>query len=151
MPADNQPATRNPDRANLTWPVLGVFAALALVGLGIALAGRRDEQLPIVYGRRRGVEAAGSVNGTAVLADLYRAAGRRVSTSVRFSPALEKYSTIVWFPDDFAPPDAAHRTHLEDWVKNGSNRTLVYVGRDYEAAIDYWQRMKVDAPSELAD
>lgn len=137
--------------ANLTWPILGIVAALGLVALGLALAGRRNEQLPTIYGRRRGAEAAGSVNGTAVLADLYRSAGRRVSTGVRFSPALEKYNTIVWFPDDFAPPDAAHRTHLEDWLKSGSNRTLVYVGRDYDASVDYWQRMKADAPRELAD
>src|SRR5439155_19681559 len=88
------PITKNASQAspaaNLTWPILGIVAALALVLLGISLAGRRDEQLPILYGRRRGAEAAGSVNGTAVLADLYRSTGRRVSTGVRFSPSLEK-------------------------------------------------------------
>jgi hypothetical protein len=136
---------------SLTWPIVGVIAALALVVVGVLLAGRRDEQLPVIYGRRRGVDAAGSVNGTAVLADLYRAARRRVSTGVRFSPALEKYNTIVWFPDDFAPPDEAHRQRLEEWLQNGSNRTLVYVGRDYDAAIDYWQRLKADASPELSD
>jgi hypothetical protein len=151
MIADAKSQTPNAATANLTWPILGVVAALALVGLGIALAGRRDEQLPVVYGRRRGTEATGSVNGTAVLADLYRTAGRRVSTGIRFSPSLGKYSTIVWFPDDFAPPDAAHRTHLEDWLKNGSNRTLVYVGRDYDAAIDYWRGVKTSAPPEVTD
>ena len=79
------PITKNASQAspaaNLTWPILGIVAALALVLLGISLAGRRDEQLPILYGRRRGAEAAGSVNGTAVLADLYRSTGRRVSRS----------------------------------------------------------------------
>jgi hypothetical protein len=151
MTADTKTQTQNQATANLTWPIVGIVAALALVGLGIALAGRRDERLPSVYGRRRGADAGSSVNGTAVLADLYRAAGRRVSTGVRFSPSLEKYSTIVWFPDDFAPPDAAHRTHLEDWLKNSGNRTLIYVGRDYDAVIEYWQQMKADAPPELND
>jgi hypothetical protein len=151
MTTDAKSPTRNSATANLTWPILGIVAALALVGLGIALAGRRDEQLLTTYGRRRGTDAAGSVNGTAILADLYRTAGRRVSTGVRFSPSLEKYNTIVWFPDDFAPPDAAHRSRLEDWLKNGSNRTLVYFGRDYDAAIGYWQQMKASAPPDLAD
>ncbi|HEY2413130.1 MAG TPA: DUF4350 domain-containing protein [Pirellulaceae bacterium] len=151
MPADIKSPTQNSVTANLTWPILGIVAALALVGLGIALAGRRDEQLPVVYGRRRGSDAAGSVNGTAVLADLYRTSGRRVSTGIRFSPSLEKYNTIVWFPDDFDPPDDAHRTRLEDWLKNGGNRTLVYVGRDYDASIAYWQSVKANAPPELAD
>src|SRR4029078_11196939 len=144
MIADAKSQTPNAATANLTWPILGVIAALALVMLGIALAGRRDEQLPTIYGRRAGASATGSVNGTAVLADLYRATGRRVSTGARFSPSLEKYMTIVWCLDDFAPPDAAHRTRLEEWLKNGTNRTLVYVGRDYDAAIDYWQRIKAD-------
>src|SRR5262245_28207534 len=89
---------------SLTWPILGAVAALVLVLLGIAIAGRRDEQLPTAYGRRRGSDSATSVNGTAVLAEMYRRQGRRVSTSIRFSPALEKYDTIVWFPNDFAPP-----------------------------------------------
>ena len=76
-PAASKSAALNQPTTSLTWPILGVIAALALVVLGIALAGRRNEQLPNIYGRRRGREAAGSVNGTAVLADLYRAAGRR--------------------------------------------------------------------------
>jgi hypothetical protein len=151
MTADAKSPIQNSATANLTWPILGVVAALALVGLGIALAGRRDEQLPVVYGRRRGIDAAGSVNGTAVLADLYRASGRRVSTGIRFSPSLEKYSTIVWFPDDFAPPDIEHRNVLEGWLQNGTNRTLVYVGRDYDAGIEYWRRLKENAPPDLAD
>src|SRR5437763_1782270 len=126
MTADAKSQTQDSATAKLTWPILGIVAALGLAGLGLALAGRRDEQLLTTYGRRRGNDAAGSVNGTAVLADLYRTAGRRVSTGIRFSPSLEKYNTIVWFPDDFSPPDAAHRSRLEDWLKNGGSRTLVY-------------------------
>jgi hypothetical protein len=151
MTADAKSQTQDSATAKLTWPILGIVAALGLAGLGLALAGRRDEQLLTTYGRRRGNDAAGSVNGTAVLADLYRTAGRRVSTGIRFSPSLEKYNTIVWFPDDFSPPDAAHRSRLEDWLKNGGSRTLVYVGRDYDAAIESWQQMKAGAPPELAD
>jgi hypothetical protein len=136
---------------SLFWPGSGTAVALLLIVIGIVLAGRRDERLPVAYGRRRGAEAAPSVNGTAVLADLYRRHGRRVGSVVRFSPALERYSTIVWVPNDFAPPDEEHRDYLENWLTAAPDRTLVYVGRDYNAAIDYWDRVRQDAPPEQSD
>ncbi len=143
--ASNQPAT------NLVWPIVGAAIALLLVLLGVILNTRRDEKLPSIYGRRRGADAAPSVNGTAVLADLYRRHDRRVGTVVRFSPALDRYNTIVWTPDDFAPPDQPHRDFLENWLTTGTERTVVYVGRDYDAAVDYWKRQAAAAPPELAD
>lgn len=145
--------TAKPDQpaSNLPWLIAGAGVALLLVLLGVILTRRRDEQLPTTYGRRRGTEVASSVNGTAVLADLYRRQGRRVGTVVRFSPALDRYQTVVWTPDDFAPPDKTHRDYLETWLTKGSGRTVVYIGRDYDAAVDYWQRMAADAPPEEAD
>lgn len=136
---------------SLMWLMAGAGVALAVVLLGVILTRRPDEQLPTAYGRRRGTEVASSVNGTAVLADLYRRLGRRIGTVVRFSPALDRYQTVVWAPDDFAPPDKPHRDYLESWLSRGSGRTLVYIGRDYDAAVAYWRGMMADAPPEQAD
>jgi hypothetical protein len=150
-------AAIHPEAANerttnsLMWLMAGAGVALAVVLLGVVLTRRPDEQLPRAYGRRRGAEVASSVNGTAVLADLYRRLGRRIGTVVRFSPALDRYQTIVWAPDDFAPPDKTHRDYVEAWLSRGWGRTLVYIGRDYDAAIDYWREMMADAPPEQAD
>jgi hypothetical protein len=132
-------------------PVVGVAAAILLIVVGSFLGRQRDEQLPTAYGKRRGGEAGRSVNGTAVLADMFRQADNRVTTLSRFSPKLEQFDVIVWFPNDFKPPDEEHRQKLEDWLANGSSRTLVYVGRDYNAAIDYWQRVAPAAPPAQAD
>jgi hypothetical protein len=149
--ASTGPSSRGkPAAGGLTLPITGAVGAVLLIVIGVLLGGRRDEQLPTIYGRRRGGEAARSVNGTAVLADLFRRRGHSVTTLSRFSPRLEKYDVVVWVPNDFEPPDEEHREFLEDWLRNGSGRTVVYVGRDYNAAIDYWERMAPSAPPEKA-
>jgi uncharacterized protein DUF4350 len=144
-------SARPPAGGGLTLPIVGVVCAVVLMVVGALLAGRRDEILPTVYGRRRGSEASRSVNGTAVLAEFFRRAGNRVTTLSRFSPKLEQFDVIVWVPDDFKPPSKERREWLENWLRNGSGRTVVYVGRDYNAAIDYWERMVPQTPEAQAD
>jgi hypothetical protein len=123
---------------------------VALIVAGALLSGRRDETLPAAYGHRRGLEWGKSVNGTAVLADMFRRSGSRVTTYTRFSPRAERCDTLVWFPDDFEPPTAEQREWLEDWLATGPGRTLVYVGRDYDAAVAYWNTVAATAPPNLA-
>jgi len=136
---------------DLKLPIAGAACAVALMIVGALLAGRRDEILPMTYGRRRGSEAGRSVNGTAVLADLFRRAGNRVTTLSRFSPKVDQFETIVWVPNDFKPPSKERREWLEAWLRRGSGRTVVYVGRDYNAAIDYWERIVPHTPAAQAD
>lgn len=135
----------------LARPLIGAACALVLMIVGAILAAQRDEPLPTIYGRRRGSEAGRSVNGTAVLADMFRQAGNRVSTLGRFSPKLNDADVLVWFPDDFRPPNEERREWVENWFKDRSRRTLVYVGRDYNAAIDYWNRVVPETPLAQAD
>src|SRR5262245_15139570 len=97
-------------------PLAGVVAAVTLIAVGALLAGRRDEQLPEVYGRRRGGEAGRSVNGTSVFADFFKRAGHRVTTWGRLSPRLNEADVIVWTPDNFAPPNDKERTFIEQWL-----------------------------------
>src|SRR3954467_7456290 len=89
---------------DLALPIVGLACAVLLIVVGALLAGRRDEPLPTVYGRRRGGEAGRSVNGPAALADMLRARGHTVTTMSRFSPRLNKYEVVVWAPDNFEPP-----------------------------------------------
>ncbi|HZN36090.1 MAG TPA: hypothetical protein VFB80_19805, partial [Pirellulaceae bacterium] len=60
---------------SLLLPIAGIAAAVVVIGLGAWLAGRRDEQLTTLYGRRRGTEAVRSVNGTSVLSELFKRKG----------------------------------------------------------------------------
>ncbi|MDX1945502.1 MAG: DUF4350 domain-containing protein [Pirellulaceae bacterium] len=124
----------------LVWLAGGLCAALLLVAAGWWLTSPKSETLPVAYGRRRGAEAARSVNGTSVLSELFRQAGHRTSSFNRLSPKLDKTDAIVWFPDDFKPPTKEQREFLEGWLAAEPGRTVIYVGRDYDAAVAYWER-----------
>jgi hypothetical protein len=101
------------------------------------------------YGRRAGIIGGDSVNGTAVLARMFETAGHHVTTATRLSPRVyEKADCIVWAPDDFKPPSTEVRQWFNAWWRHGQNRTLIYIGRDYDAAADYWQQVTASAPED---
>ena len=110
--------------------------------LGVALfGGCSGEQLVDEYGEVRGDVGKQSVNGTAVLADLFTQAGCRVRRWSRMSPRLEHADIIVWIPDSFGPPSVEHRRFVDRWLQGDQGRTLIYVGRDYDARLTYWEKM----------
>ncbi|MFO7906995.1 MAG: hypothetical protein R6U98_30340 [Pirellulaceae bacterium] len=121
---------------------------ILIVILMLILAGCGDsgERLITDYGRRRG-SAASSVNGTTVLAEMFRKAGGRPATVVNLSSNLEHYDVIIWAPDDFEIPRKDARVFLEKWLKSKAGGTLVYIGRDYDAACAYWQPMIPNSPA----
>jgi hypothetical protein len=125
------------------------LAGVVLCCFMVAMTGCGRERLQTEYGRRTGATAAKSVNGTAVLAGMFEQAGHRVSSWRTLSPRLkEQADCIVWFPDDFGPPSAQVRSWLETWLQERPNRTLIYVGRDFDAATWYWEKMKAVAPAD---
>jgi hypothetical protein len=135
------------------WSIRGLgLLAFGLVLLIIYLGSdSRKGELSAKYGLRRGTGAADSVNGTSVLAELFTQAGHRVNSASELSRRLDMYSTIVWTPDDFGPPSTEARQFLDAWLAGGSNRTLVYIGRDYDAAGEYWQRMLTTVDDDRRD
>ena len=58
---------------------------------------------------------------------------------------------IVWFPDDFEPPSEEVCDWLNTWLEADFGRTLIYVGRDYDAAPGYWENIRPAGSNELAD
>ena len=121
----------------------GCLGALAL---WLLLAGCSPQNIDDAYGKRRGAVGGASVNGTAVLAEMFRAAGHRVISWRRLSPKLYGFDILVWVPDDDHPPELPQRQFLEDWLGRRGGRTLVYVGHDYDAAVDYWQKARPRRP-----
>ena len=128
------PADTRPGRRRL------VLAGACLVVALTLLAGC-DSRLPSKYGRRTG-DTPTSVNGTGALSDMFTAAGHRVDSREFLSPNLETATTIVWFPNDFNAPKAEVVEWLEDWLQEDPQRTLVYVGRDFDAAPVYWRKVR---------
>jgi len=119
-----------------------------------------SQRIDTAYGQRKGA-ATYSVNGTAVLGDMFDAAGHEVFSWRWLSPRVrDRADCIVWFPDDFEPPSQEVRDWLEDWLLGGSDdllsdwlveqpgRTLIYVCRDFDAAAWYWEKVKSGAPPE---
>ena len=108
------------------------------------------QSLNASFGRRSG-NGADSVNGTSVLAHMFELRGFRVRTADRLSPKLRKSAdVIVWAPDNFHGPTKKQREFLEKWLAGGTARTLIYIGRDYDAAADYWQAVQPAAAAEDA-
>ncbi|MCA9247995.1 MAG: hypothetical protein KDA42_12790 [Planctomycetales bacterium] len=105
-----------------------------------------QSELDTYYGRRNGIMGGSSINGTAVLAKMFAGAGHDVSTWSRLSPRLERADTIVWFPNEFAPPSDEVREWLDDWLYREDGRTLIYVERDFDAEPGYWSRITPLAP-----
>jgi hypothetical protein len=122
--------------------------AQLFVLLLLLLAGCSPE-ITTTYGEREGAGAWESVNGTSVLGKMFEQAGHRVSSWGTLSPRLdEKADCIVWFPNDFDPPDKAVCQWLDDWLAEDPDRTLIYVGRDFDAESSYWDHVLPDAPSD---
>jgi hypothetical protein len=65
------------------------------------------------------------------------------------SPRLrQRADCIVWFANDFKPPRQGVCDWLESWLREEPGRTLIYVGRDFDAALWYWEQMLPGAPPD---
>ena len=107
------------------------------------------QQLNTEYGKIAGRHGTDSLNGVSVLADMFVQRGFKVKRRTKISPRIEKFETIVWFPDDYSCPSEEAIESLNQWLQNANGytkRTLIYVGRDYDARTDYLNRVKDSAP-----
>jgi hypothetical protein len=132
-------------RCNIAFPMLNkrffLFSLLLLAGC--------SRGIDTHYGQRNGSGASASVNGTAVLGEMFEQAGHRVFSWGALSPRLRsRADCIVWFPNDFEPPKKEVRDWLEEWLKDDADRTLIYVGRDFDAAPWCWEHVLGDAPAD---
>ena len=117
-----------------------VFAAWALLSLlTLAGCGYSSSEVNTIYGRRLG-KGATSVNGTGVFARMFTNAGHRVYSRGRSGGKIDDCDVIVWAPDRFSPPTEDERSAIQTWLSEGYGRTFIYIGRDYDAGVEYWQR-----------
>jgi hypothetical protein len=124
---------------------------LLLVGL-LCLASTagcdRRTKLNTEYGKINGSKGSDSLNGVSILAKMFEERGLKVKRRTRISPRINRYDTIVWFPDDYSCPSEEAVEALNTWLDDDSRRTLIYVGRDYDAQTDYMNAVKASAPVE---
>ena len=124
--------------------LLGVGTALLVMfSVYFALTAKHAESLSVGYGRRGGADTSTSVNGTRILATMFKKMGFEVSTVARLSPGLKKKAQVlVWFPDDYDAPPTKTRAFVEEWLKSSPGRVAVFLGRDFDAAPLYWRQAK---------
>jgi hypothetical protein len=127
-----------------------VVRGLVLLLLLPLLAGCGVTGLQDDYGRRNGPMVFASVNGTAVFGQMCEARGHKVFSWPVLSPRIEDQADcIVWFPDDYDPPNRDVQRWLERWLKAKPKRTLIYVGRHFDATAWYWENVGADSlPAE---
>jgi len=122
-----------------------LFRISAVVLLS-GVAGCRSDEIDFTYGTRSPLYSQ-SVNGTHLFSDLFVQREHRVVSWRAFSPKLrEKADVIVWFTQSFEPPSSDAREWLKSWLLEKPDRTLIFVGRDYDAARPYLERVKKGPP-----
>jgi hypothetical protein len=143
------------------WLVAGMFRTRALirrfVPLGLLLpivaviAGcskSTDPPLGTSYGQGDEEQFQTSVNGLSVLADLFTKAGDSVFIEDNLSPQIKATAdVIVWAPDDFGVPGVATIQWIDAWLRAKPGRTLIYIGRDFDAEPVYWRKILVQTPA----
>ena len=129
--------------ARLQRSVLWLVYLLACLGL-IGCSSHKTAQTPLTddYGQSDGDRFRENVNGFAVLADLFVAAGNTVTIDDRLSTEThDTADVIVYAPDEFGVPLPATVQWFNDWLEAKPGRTLIYIGRDFDALPLYWRKL----------
>lgn len=119
-----------------------------LTACACLLAGCRQPDLNTQYGKIAGSAGSDSLNGVAVFADMFVERGFTVKRRQKISPKINRFGTIVWFPDDYSCPSEEAILALNEWLDGDIGRTLIYVGRDYDSRTDYLSDVMESAPVE---
>jgi hypothetical protein len=123
-----------------------LLSIVLTAALGIASSGC-SAPLETTYGRVR----SASINGTGVLAELFREQGHTVRTAVRLSDELKQWAdVIVRFAPYSGPPREDEADWYSSWLDEGSERRLIYVPRDFEAGAEYWSEVLQHLPKNAS-
>ncbi|MBA63464.1 MAG: hypothetical protein CMJ76_13995 [Planctomycetaceae bacterium] len=110
-----------------------------------------EDDIDATYGQGNQSEGRYSINGTGVLAQMFEDRGHSVFYSRILGRPTRKADVIVWAPDNFHVPSDSEVAAIEKWLKEKWGRTFIFIGRDYDATMDYWINVaKGASPDELA-
>ncbi len=126
------------------------IATVLLLTVSLLCGCQDDNWLETEYGRTDTMYGHESVNGLSVFMEMFEAAGHETATATSLTPRAQTLAdVIVWAPRDFKPPAADAVEWMEDWLNAKPNRTLIYVHRDYDAAISYWNEVSPSVAPNL--
>ena len=139
VPAANSPAAQ-PAHAKLATGLLLAVASIAVSGCGRWPLEDRS------FGTVTSPEANRSLNGLGLTRKLWEANGAKCLTPQRLSPKLDSVDVIVLVGQSFEPPGIEARHWLENWLAEGTGRSVIYFGRDFNADIFYRQQTLARLP-----
>ena len=124
---------------------------LSLLYLALTLPANvqaEEDDIDATYGQ--GNQSAGrySINGTGVLAQLFEDRGDSVFYSRVLGRPTRKADVIIWAPDNFHVPSDTEVAAIEKWLQEKADRTFIFIGRDYDATMDYWVDVAKNASPE---
>jgi uncharacterized membrane protein len=118
------------------WLRASTRLALAALLLVVACAAGCDRDPETRYGTVRGE----SLNGVSAFVQLLRDTGLRTGTRRFLSERIVGRADVaIVFAAGFGSPDEEARALLGRFLAAPGDQTLVFVARDSDAAIDYWQ------------
>ena len=120
-------------------------SAVLVSGLALLCSAGCGGQLDTSYGRSRGE----SINGTGVVAELFRESGHKVRTARRLNQELDEWAdVIVRFAPLPGPLEHDEARWYNEWLSHEVGRALIYVLRDYDAQVDYWSAVLEGLPRD---
>ena len=124
---------------------------LTLLCLALAFpvhVGAQEDDIDATYGQGNQSKGRYSINGTGVLAQLFQDRGHSVFYSRILGRPTRKADVIIWAPDNFHVPSDTEVAAIEKWLQEKADRTFIFIGRDYDATMDYWVDVAKDASPE---
>jgi len=120
-----------------SWLLLLVsLVCLLTVPVCGASAWQLDERYGDVTGR-----FSKSVNGLSVFAEMLRASDCEVRTYRYLEEATDEADYLVWAPDRLEAPNRDEYRLLHQRYQENQWLSVLFIGRDYEATIAYWERV----------
>lgn len=130
--------TSSPSRIRL----LAIAAACGVLASGCS------PRLETNYGATKGL----SINGTSVLAEMFRERGDEVRTAYRLTGQVSEWAdVIVRFAAHSGLTDRQEVNWYLSWLEGGTDRRLVYVVRDFDATREYWDDVLRELLPETPD
>ncbi len=87
-----------------------------------------------------------SLNGLGYLEKLLLQKGASVKVVNRLSPRLDRADCLILVGDTFHPPAKEARDWMEEWLAAETGRTILYFGRDFDAAEYYMEQTLKSQP-----
>ena len=109
---------------------------------------QEEDDIDRTYGEGNQSKGAYSINGTGVLADMFRNKGSEIFYSRILGAPTRRADVIVWAPNSYRLPGQKEIEAIEQWLAAKPDRTFIYIGRDYDATMDYWVEVTKDATED---